>query len=55
MKRTTGLHPVLVIISLLIGLELGGFIGAFIAIPAAAVFQEVIEDWNRDISVIENI
>jgi len=55
MKRTTGLHPVLVIISLLIGIELGGFIGAFIAVPAAAVFQEVLEDWNRDISVVENI
>lgn len=55
MKRTTGLHPVLVIISLLIGIELDGFIGALIAVPAAAVFQEVLEDWNRDKAVVENI
>jgi hypothetical protein len=42
-RRSVGLHPVLVIIALLIGLELGGLLGAFVAVPAAAVIQEVVE------------
>lgn len=46
-RRVIGLHPVVVIISLLIGIEVGGFLGAVIAVPAAAVFQEILEDWSR--------
>ena len=45
-SRYVGLHPVIVIVSLLIGIELGGVLGAIIAVPAAAVFQEVVEDWG---------
>lgn len=45
-KRTVGLHPVIVIISLLIGVQIGGFLGALIAVPAAAVFEEVVEEWS---------
>lgn len=48
MNRTVGLHPVLVIISILIGLEVGGLLGALIAVPLSAVFQEVGEDRERD-------
>lgn len=55
MNRAIGLHPVIVIISLLIGIELDGFFGALIAVPAAAVFQEILEDWNRDKAVIESV
>jgi len=44
--RSVGLHPVIVIISLLIGAEVGGVLGLLIAVPAAAVFQEVIEEWS---------
>ncbi len=44
-RRTVGLHPVIVIVALLMGIEISGFLGAIIAVPAAAVFQEVIEDW----------
>ncbi len=45
-KRSVGLHPVIVIIAILIGIEVDGVLGALIAIPAAAVFQEVLEDWS---------
>jgi predicted PurR-regulated permease PerM len=45
-RRAIGLHPVIVIIALLIGVEVGGFLGLVIAVPAAAVFQEVIEEWS---------
>jgi predicted PurR-regulated permease PerM len=45
-RRATGLHPVIVIVALLIGAEIGGFLGIIISVPAAAVFQEVIQDWS---------
>lgn len=43
-RKAVGLHPVVVIVSLLIGLELAGLLGALVSIPAAAVFQEIVED-----------
>jgi len=43
-RKTVGLHPVVVIISLLIGIEAAGFLGVLVAVPAAAVFQEIVED-----------
>lgn len=48
-RRSVGLHPVIVIISLLIGIETAGLIGAIIAVPMAAVLQEVLEhrSWGR--------
>jgi predicted PurR-regulated permease PerM len=45
-RRSVGLHPVIVIVALLMGAELGGFLGIVIAVPAAAVFQEVIQEWS---------
>ena len=45
-RRSVGLHPVIVITAVLIGAEVGGFLGIVISIPAAAVFQEVITDWS---------
>lgn len=43
-RKTVGLHPVVVIVSLLIGIEAAGLLGALVAIPAAAVFQEILEE-----------
>lgn len=45
-QRAVGLHPVIVIIALLIGAEVAGILGIVIAVPAAAVFQEVVEEWS---------
>jgi predicted PurR-regulated permease PerM len=45
-RRSVGLHPVIVIVALLIGAEIGGIIGIIIAVPTAAVFQEVVQDWS---------
>lgn len=42
-KRSVGLHPVVVIVALLIGIEIGGLLGAIIAVPLSAVLQEVLE------------
>jgi predicted PurR-regulated permease PerM len=43
--RTVQLHPLLVIVSILIGGTLLGVLGALLAIPAAAVVQILIKDW----------
>lgn len=44
--RTIGLHPVIVIVALLVGIEVGGFLGALISVPAAVVVQEIAEGWT---------
>jgi len=44
--RSVGLHPVIVIIAILIGAQTAGFLGIVIAVPAAGVLQEVIEEWS---------
>lgn len=45
-RKIIGLHPVIVIVSLFIGAEALGFLGVLIAVPAAAVFEEVIGEWS---------
>ena len=45
-RRSVGLHPVIVIVALLIGAEVGGFLGIVIAVPVAAIFQEVVQEWS---------
>jgi predicted PurR-regulated permease PerM len=46
MKRSVGLHPVIIIFALLIGGEIGGVLGILIAVPTAVVFQEIVDDWS---------
>ncbi len=46
-KRTVSLHPLLVIVSVLIGASLVGIVGALLAIPAAAIVQIFVRDWWR--------
>ncbi len=43
--KTTNLHPVTVIISILIGVALFGIIGAFIAIPVVALAKVMMEQY----------
>lgn len=45
-QRIVGIHPVIVIVALLIGAEIGGVLGIIISVPAAGVFQEVIQEWS---------
>jgi len=42
--RSVGMHPVTVIVALLIGGDLLGFLGLLIAVPAAAVIQVFLQD-----------
>jgi predicted PurR-regulated permease PerM len=45
-RRSVGLHPVIVITALLIGGTVGGLLGVIISVPAAAVLQEVVQEWS---------
>jgi predicted PurR-regulated permease PerM len=41
MKRSVGLHPIVTIVSLLVGARLGGIVGAILAVPILLIFQEL--------------
>lgn len=45
--KTTGLNPVVVIMSLLIGAQLAGIVGAILAVPIATIIVEVVDDMAR--------
>jgi predicted PurR-regulated permease PerM len=48
MSRTVKLNPLGVLLSALVGIELAGFVGALLAIPAAGAIQVVIRDlWDE--------
>jgi predicted PurR-regulated permease PerM len=48
MSRTVRLNPLLVLLAVLVGVELAGFVGALLAIPAAGVIQVVVRDvWDE--------
>jgi pimeloyl-ACP methyl ester carboxylesterase len=47
MQKTIGLNPIVIIIALLVGWNLGGVLGLLVAVPAAtAVGAEVIARWG---------
>ena len=45
MRRAIDVHPVVILISLLAGLEIAGFVGMVLAVPAAVVAGEIVDDW----------
>ena len=47
-KKVVGLSPIVIILSILIGFELGGFWGAILAIPMAIVVMEFLSDIEKD-------
>ncbi len=47
MKRITGLNPVIVIVALLVGAQLGGVLGMIISVPLATVAGELLEDFAK--------
>jgi predicted PurR-regulated permease PerM len=46
-KKVVGVPPIISIIALLIGAELGGFLGIVVSVPMAAVFMEFISDLEK--------
>jgi predicted PurR-regulated permease PerM len=57
MRQAIDMHPVVTLISLIAGFQVAGFAGMLLAVPAAVVIQEVVNDWvakksrNRDNSL----
>ncbi len=47
MKKMTGLNPIVIIVSLLIGFELGGVLGMIIAVPLATIAGELLDDYAK--------
>lgn len=47
MSRMVGLNSVTVLIALMIGSKVFGFMGLILAVPAAVLFQELMENWTR--------
>ncbi|HEC32923.1 MAG TPA: AI-2E family transporter [Candidatus Kaiserbacteria bacterium] len=45
--KVVGVPPLLVILALLIGAQLAGFLGVILAVPIAAVIQELVSDIQR--------
>ncbi|MCU1346109.1 MAG: family transporter [Acidimicrobiia bacterium] len=48
MAKTVAIRPFVVLVSVLVGVELFGFLGALLAIPAAGIIQVVVRDiWDH--------
>ncbi|MCC6934862.1 MAG: AI-2E family transporter [Candidatus Yanofskybacteria bacterium] len=45
--KTTGLNPVVVILSILIGAQLAGIAGALLGVPVATIIVEILDDMAR--------
>jgi hypothetical protein len=55
MRNAIGVSPLLMILSLLAGTALGGFVGALVAVPLVAAFEAVLERLqDRDVPVGED-
>ncbi len=46
MRKTTGIHPVIVVLAILAGSQIGGFAGAILSIPIVVILQELVEDFG---------
>lgn len=44
MKRVINIHPVIVLFSIMAGFQLFGIIGMIMSVPAAVIFQDIIEE-----------
>ncbi|MCX7955540.1 MAG: AI-2E family transporter [Patescibacteria group bacterium] len=47
MKKITGLHPIVVLISLMIGAKLAGVLGAIIAVPTVVFLKTFLIEWQK--------
>ncbi|KKT23095.1 hypothetical protein A2108_00570 [Candidatus Wolfebacteria bacterium GWA1_42_9] len=45
MSRAIGIDPVAIVIAMLAGTQIAGFVGIILAVPVTIILQEVVEDW----------
>jgi len=48
MRRQTGVHPVMILISILGGAQIAGLVGVLLAVPIAVFLQEMAENWVNE-------
>lgn len=53
-KKVVGVPPILVIIALIVGAKLAGFLGIILSVPIAAVLQEVVDDIQKEKKLVKN-
>lgn len=53
-RKVTGIPPVLVILSLVIGAKLAGFIGILLAVPITAILMEFLNDVARERKIFDD-
>lgn len=53
-RNVVGVPPIMVILALLIGVELAGFIGIILSVPLAAVLMEFVNDVEKKKNAIAN-
>ncbi|MEK7191914.1 MAG: AI-2E family transporter [Patescibacteria group bacterium] len=46
-KFTTELEPAVILVGLLIGAQVFGFVGLILAVPITVLLQELLEDWSQ--------
>jgi predicted PurR-regulated permease PerM len=52
--RTMSLHPAVAFAAVMVGGAVGGFLAAFLALPAAGIIQAVIGEYSRSYAVISD-
>ncbi len=54
-KKIVGVPPILVILSLLVGFKLAGFLGIILSVPVSAMLVEFIDDLQKDKKVAKPV
>lgn len=54
-RKVTGIPPVLVILSLVIGVKLAGFLGVILAIPMTAILMEFLGDVAKERKIFDDV
>ena len=47
-KMTTSVHPAAILISLLLGARLFGFVGIILAVPLTVMLYELVDKWSTE-------
>jgi predicted PurR-regulated permease PerM len=47
-KKVVGVSPIIVILALIIGAKLAGFLGILLSVPVTSAFMEFIDDLQKD-------
>ena len=47
-KKIVGIPSIAVIIALLVGAKLAGFLGLLLAVPAATLLMEIADDYEKE-------